>query len=141
MRCIVGIDIGGTNIVVGTVPQDGSEMLGLVSEPTLPEQGADAVLARIVKLARASMADERPLREDEVGGREGVIQRRAVPGHPVEDGEGVRRPGRLPRVGVSVHAREALRSPLGVAAGRPPHEWAAFHLSGRGGRLQNCHES
>lgn len=56
MRYIVGIDVGGTNIVVGTVPEDGSEVLGLVSEPTLPEQGADAVIARIVKLARASIA-------------------------------------------------------------------------------------
>ncbi len=57
MRYVVGIDIGGTNIVVGAVAEDGSELLGLVSEPTLPEQGADAVLGRIVKLARASMAE------------------------------------------------------------------------------------
>ncbi|HEV8398812.1 MAG TPA: ROK family protein [Gemmatimonadales bacterium] len=56
MRYVVGIDLGGTNIVVGTLAEDGSELLGLVSEPTLPEQGGDAVIARIVKLARASMA-------------------------------------------------------------------------------------
>jgi glucokinase len=55
VRYVVGIDLGGTNIVVGTVAEDGSEMLGLVSEPTLPEQGSDAVVARIVKLARASL--------------------------------------------------------------------------------------
>jgi glucokinase len=59
VRYIVGIDIGGTNIVAGTVAEDGSEMLGLVSEPTISEQGADAVLGRIVKLARASMAAAR----------------------------------------------------------------------------------
>jgi len=59
VRYVVGIDIGGTNVVVGTVPEDGSEVLGLVSEPTFAEQGADAVLARIVKLARASMAAAR----------------------------------------------------------------------------------
>src|SRR6266568_5061605 len=53
VRYVVGIDLGGTNIVVGTVAEDGSELLGLVSEPTISEQGADAVLARIVKLARA----------------------------------------------------------------------------------------
>lgn len=62
MRYVVGIDVGGTNVVVGTVAEDGSEVLGLVSQPTLPEQGADAVVARIVKLARASMA-EAPGRE------------------------------------------------------------------------------
>lgn len=56
MRYVVGIDVGGTNIVVGTVAEDGSEVLGLVSEPTIAEQGADAVVARIVKLARASIA-------------------------------------------------------------------------------------
>jgi len=55
VRYIVGIDIGGTNIVVGTVAEDGSELLGLVSAPTISEQGAEAVLDRIVKLARASM--------------------------------------------------------------------------------------
>ncbi len=56
MRYIVGIDLGGTNIVVGTVAEDGSELVGLVTASTLPEEGADAVLARMVQLARASMA-------------------------------------------------------------------------------------
>lgn len=56
MRYVVGIDVGGTNIVAGTVAEDGSEVLGLVSEPTIAEQGAEAVVARIVKLARASIA-------------------------------------------------------------------------------------
>jgi len=59
VRYVVGIDIGGTNIVAGTVAEDGSEVLGLVSEPTLPEQGAEGVLSRIMKLARASMAAAR----------------------------------------------------------------------------------
>src|SRR5205823_2624072 len=44
VRYVVGIDIGGTNIVAGTVAEDGSELLGLVSEPTFPEQGADYVV-------------------------------------------------------------------------------------------------
>ncbi len=59
MRYVIGIDIGGTNIVVGTVAEDGSDVLGLVSQPTISEQGADAVLERIAKLARASMAAAR----------------------------------------------------------------------------------
>ncbi len=59
MRYVVGIDIGGTNIVAGPVAEDGSELLGLVSEPTFPEQGPDAVLERIARLARASMAAAR----------------------------------------------------------------------------------
>jgi len=59
VRYVVGIDLGGTNIVVGTVAEDGSELHGLVSEPTMPEQGSAAVVARIVKLARASLAEAR----------------------------------------------------------------------------------
>ncbi len=56
MRYIVGIDLGGTNIVAGTVAEDGSEILGVVSEPTRVEGGPDAVVDRIVRLAKASMA-------------------------------------------------------------------------------------
>ncbi len=56
MRYIVGIDVGGTNIVVGIVAQDGSEIVGVESTPTLPELGPDAVVERIVQLARRSMA-------------------------------------------------------------------------------------
>jgi glucokinase len=57
VRYVVGIDVGGTNLVAGTVSEDGSEVLGVVSEPTMPGQGADAVVERIVKLARASIAE------------------------------------------------------------------------------------
>jgi glucokinase len=56
VRYIVGIDIGGTNLVVGTVAEDGSELVGLVSEPTLSEQGADAVMSRLGRLVKASIA-------------------------------------------------------------------------------------
>lgn len=56
MRYIVGIDVGGTNIVAGTVAEDGSEIHGVLSEPTGVEGGPDAVVDRIVRLAKASMA-------------------------------------------------------------------------------------
>ena len=56
MRYIVGIDLGGTNIVAGTVSEDGSEILGVLSEPTGAEGGADAVVDRIVRLAKKSIA-------------------------------------------------------------------------------------
>jgi glucokinase len=57
VRHVVGIDVGGTNLVAGTVAEDGSDVLGVVSEPTLAEQGADAVIRRIAKLAKASIAE------------------------------------------------------------------------------------
>ena len=36
---IVGVDIGGTNIVVGALPDDGSRELGVHSEPTAAVDG------------------------------------------------------------------------------------------------------
>ena len=39
MRYIVGIDLGGTNIVAGCVAEDGSEILGVRSVPTGAEEG------------------------------------------------------------------------------------------------------
>jgi len=59
VRYIVGIDLGGTNIVAGTVSEDGSEIHGVLSEPTGAEGGPDAVVDRIVGLARKSMAAAR----------------------------------------------------------------------------------
>jgi glucokinase len=57
MRYILGVDLGGTNIVVGTVAENGSSVLGVRSEPTGAEEGADAVVARIVRLCRESIAE------------------------------------------------------------------------------------
>ena len=56
MSRIVGIDLGGTNIAVGCVAEDGSEVRGLVSEPTRADLGPDGVVARMVETAKQSMA-------------------------------------------------------------------------------------
>jgi predicted NBD/HSP70 family sugar kinase len=52
VRYLIGMDIGGTNLVTGAVAEDGSRLLGLRSEPTRPEEGPDAVLLRLAALAR-----------------------------------------------------------------------------------------
>jgi len=57
MRHILGVDLGGTNIVVGTVAEDGSKVLGVRSAATRPEEGADAVVARIARLCQESLAE------------------------------------------------------------------------------------
>lgn len=59
MRYVVGIDIGGTNLVVGTIAEDGSELLGEVTEPTHSEAGADAVIDHIGRLVKQSAAAAR----------------------------------------------------------------------------------
>ncbi len=52
MRVIVGVDLGGTNIVVGGIPEDGSRVYALASERTPVQEGAEAVVGRIVEMIR-----------------------------------------------------------------------------------------
>jgi glucokinase len=56
---VVGVDLGGTNIVVGTMRADGTATHGVHTEPTRAQEGADAVIARIVRLVEASVAATR----------------------------------------------------------------------------------
>jgi glucokinase len=49
-RYVVGVDLGGTNIVVGAMPLDGSCEYGVRSEPTHSELGADSVVERIGRM-------------------------------------------------------------------------------------------
>ncbi|MDF1503400.1 ROK family protein [Roseisolibacter sp. H3M3-2] len=49
-RYVVGVDLGGTNIVVGAMPTDGSREIGVRSQPTRSEQGPDAVVDRICEM-------------------------------------------------------------------------------------------
>ena len=56
-RWIVGVDLGGTNIVVGVLPMDGGEVLGLRSLPTEAQRGAKFVVDRIVEMIGSSVAD------------------------------------------------------------------------------------
>jgi glucokinase len=51
VRFVLGIDIGGTNLVVGSVAENGSALLATDSEPTHAEAGATDVLDRLVALA------------------------------------------------------------------------------------------
>lgn len=51
----VGIDIGGTNLVVGLVPENGGEPQGLRIRATAPQRGADAIVSDIARMARESV--------------------------------------------------------------------------------------
>ncbi|MDH3291738.1 MAG: ROK family protein [Gemmatimonadota bacterium] len=59
MRHIVGVDVGGTNVVVGTVTEDGHRALGLTKERTVVADGPDAVVAQIAQMVSQSMATAR----------------------------------------------------------------------------------
>jgi glucokinase len=59
VRFVLGIDIGGTNLVVGSVAEDGSTVVATASEPTHPEAGATDVVDRLVGLAERAVATTR----------------------------------------------------------------------------------
>lgn len=51
MRWVLGIDIGGTNLVVGAVAEDGSRVIGEHSRPTAPSRGPEAIIDELVSMA------------------------------------------------------------------------------------------
>ena len=56
-KFILGVDLGGTNIVVGAMPEDGSREIAVRSEPTHAQRGAEGVVDRIVALIAQTMSD------------------------------------------------------------------------------------
>ena len=56
-RFIVGVDLGGTNIVVGAMSADGKQHLAMRSIPTSTESGAEGVADRIVGLIEGVILD------------------------------------------------------------------------------------
>ena len=57
VRYIVGVDLGGTNIVCGAMPEDGSAQIAMRSEPTRSTQGAEAVVDRIARMIHTVVAE------------------------------------------------------------------------------------
>jgi glucokinase len=51
---VLGIDIGGTNLVVGAVSHDGSRVVGDHSRPTDASRGPDAIIHDLVEMAHHS---------------------------------------------------------------------------------------
>ncbi len=56
-RYIIGVDLGGTNIVIGAVSLDGSQQFGMHSIPTRADLGSDAVVERIAQLVERVAAE------------------------------------------------------------------------------------
>jgi len=56
-RWIVGVDLGGTNIVVGLLPIAGGDVLAVRSMPTESGRGAKFVVDRIIGMIEASIAE------------------------------------------------------------------------------------
>lgn len=56
-RWIVGIDIGGTNIVVGIIPMAGGTPVALSSLPTEAARGGEFVVQRVVEMTERAIAE------------------------------------------------------------------------------------
>lgn len=57
LQYIVGVDVGGTNIAVAALDESGAHTHGLRSEPTRADQGADAVVDRIIRMIDTVIAE------------------------------------------------------------------------------------
>src|SRR3954465_7412468 len=55
-RYIVGVDLGGTNIVAGAMPIDGTREIAMHTTPTLAEGGAESVVDRIAEMIEEVIA-------------------------------------------------------------------------------------
>ena len=49
-RYILGVDLGGTNIVVGAMPEDGSREIAFRTAPTRASEGEDSVVERMIQM-------------------------------------------------------------------------------------------
>jgi glucokinase len=58
---IIGVDLGGTNIVVGALSDNGDRQIGMRSEPTIAERGVEVVVERMVSMVEQTI--EAVLRE------------------------------------------------------------------------------
>ncbi len=110
MRFVLGMDIGGTNLVVGAVAEDGSALHALRSEPTRPEEGSDAVLSRLRAMGRAVMDETKKA----VPGAEFVGVGAGAPG-PLDTRRGV--VILTPNLGwLNLPLRQLLEDALGIPA-------------------------
>ena len=68
---IIGVDLGGTNLVVGAMPEDGSREIAFRSQPTHAAQGAESVVERMVQMIEdviaVTAAETGATRDDFVG--------------------------------------------------------------------------
>ena len=56
-KYLVGVDLGGTNIVAGALAEDGSDIIALRTEATRADQGAGAVVDRIARMIDTVIAE------------------------------------------------------------------------------------
>jgi len=110
VRFVLGIDIGGTNLVVGSVAEDGSALHALDSEPTHAEAGQTDVLDRLITLAQRTIERTR----QEVSGADIIGVGVGAPG-PLDTKQGIVL--LTPNLGwVNLPLRQIIHERLGLPA-------------------------
>lgn len=102
-RVVVGVDVGGTNVVVGAIPVGGGPLYGLRKEPTAVAAGPDGVVTQITRMVQASLGDAR----------------------------GSRGLGEIEVVGVGIGSPGPLDTKRGVVLNTPNLGWRDFPLRDR----------
>ncbi|HKK93226.1 MAG TPA: ROK family protein [Longimicrobiales bacterium] len=67
MSWIVGVDIGGTNLAVGLVPETGGDAVALRNRATRAERGVEVVVDDIARMARSAMESAGIAETDVIG--------------------------------------------------------------------------
>jgi predicted NBD/HSP70 family sugar kinase len=98
-RYVVGVDLGGTNIVFGAMTVDGARQFAMHAVPTHAELGADGVVGRIVEGIERVIADTRATTGATRDAFAGVGI--GSPG-PLDRERGTRGKSRHPRFGVTI---------------------------------------
>lgn len=81
-RFVIGVDLGGTNIVVSAMSLDGARLIGEAMAPTLAPEGAESVVSRMAAMVNTCI---------------GVVEREAGVSRDAVIGIGVGAPGTVDR--------------------------------------------
>lgn len=121
---VIGVDIGGTNIVVGAMPTDGSREIGVRTAPTGQAEGPARVMDRITQMIDAVIDD---LRSDDSVTDERISQDHRRGGSDTEASSGASKkpPGIL---GIGVGAPGPLSRRLGEIIETPHLDWKGFNI-------------
>lgn len=97
---IIGVDLGGTNIVVSAMSRDGTRLFGRQSAPTLADEGADAVVQRMAGMVEETIGTVM---------REAAVSREAI-------------------LGIGLGAPGTVDRELGVVLAAPNLRWQNYPL-------------
>lgn len=78
-KCVIGVDLGGTNVRAAAYLEDGTHVGSRISNPSHAQDGSDAIIASIVKIVQETAATT-PVSPSHIG--------MAIPGH-IDDRAGL----------------------------------------------------